>query len=88
MEKVQLTVIIESERLDALKFFMSSKEKITPQKALERALEEMYEKYVPADTREYLDSKRKPAAPVRPRPKRPAKAEPQQQQKPVPEVVP
>jgi hypothetical protein len=73
MEKTELTVSIEPERLDALQFFMLSKAKTTPQKELERALEEMYEKYVPADTREYLDSKRKPA-PARPRPKRPAKA--------------
>jgi hypothetical protein len=36
-------------------------------------LESLYEKYVPAETREYLDSKRKPAS-TRLRPKRSAKA--------------
>jgi hypothetical protein len=60
------------ERLDALRFFMKSKEHTTPQKELQRTLESLYEKYVPVETREYLDSKRKPT-PVRPRPKRPAK---------------
>lgn len=45
--------------------------KRTPEKELQRLLEELYEKYVPADTREYLDSKNKPA--VRPRPRRTAK---------------
>jgi hypothetical protein len=72
-EKLELTVHIEPDRLDALNFFMSSKEHTTPQKELQRMLESLYEKYVPAETREYLDSKRKPA-PARPRPKRPAKA--------------
>ena len=46
--------------------FCPTKEKRTPEKELQRLLEELYEKYVPADTREYLDSKNKPA--VRPRP--------------------
>jgi hypothetical protein len=87
MEKTELTVSIEPERLDALQFFMLSKAKTTPQKELEHALEEMYEKYVPADTREYLDSKRTPA-PARPRPKRPAKPDPQQPEEPASEAAP
>jgi hypothetical protein len=87
MEKTELTVSIEPERLAALQFFMLSKAKTTPQKELDHALEEMYEKYVPADTREYLDSKRKPV-PARPRPKRPAKPEPQQPVGPVSEAAP
>ena len=64
-------VTMEPERLDALRYFLSAKEKRTPEKELQRLLEELYEKYVPADTREYLDSKNKPA--VRPRPRRTAK---------------
>ena len=72
MEKIELTVSIESERLDALQYFLSTKEKSTPQKELERALEELYEKYVPAEMREYLDSKCKPST-TRSRPKRPPK---------------
>ena len=58
MDKIELKVTMEPERLDALRYFLSAKE-------------ELYEKYVPADTREYLDSKNKPA--VRPRPRRTAK---------------
>jgi hypothetical protein len=73
MKKVELTVRIEPERLDALRYFMKSKEHTTPQKELQRTLESLYEKYVPVETREYLDSKRKPT-PVRPRPKRSANA--------------
>lgn len=72
MEKIELKVTMEPERLDALRYFLSAKEKSTPQKELERALEGLYEKYVPAEMREYLDSKCRPS-PARPRPRRPQK---------------
>lgn len=80
MEKVELKLSIEAERLDALTYFMSAKDHMTPQKGLENALKEMYEKYVPADTREYLDSRLKPPVSSKPRPKRPTP-------KPTPEPV-
>ena len=83
MEKTELTVTIEPERLDALRYFLSAKEKSTPQRELQRALEELYEKYVPAEMREYLDSKCREMreyldskcrpSPARPRPRRPQK---------------
>lgn len=57
MNKVELTVTMEPERLDALRYFLSLQEKTTPQKALEKLLEELYETHVPADTRAYLDQK-------------------------------
>ena len=76
MEKVEIKLTIEAERLDALKFFLSAKEHTTPQKELEKMLKELYEKYVPADTREYLDSKLKSSPSPRPRPKRPVKVDP------------
>lgn len=69
MEKTELKVSMEPERLDALRYFLSAREKSTPEKALQRALGELYEKYVPGEMREYLDSKCKPAA-SRPRPRR------------------
>ena len=73
MEKVNITVVIEQERLDALTYFMK-KDNTTAQKELEKALEELYQKHVPADTREYIDSKLHSATPSRPRPKRTAPA--------------
>ena len=42
MEKTELTVTIEPERLDALRYFLSAKEKSTPQRELQRALEELF----------------------------------------------
>ena len=71
MEKINLTVSIEDIRLDALQFFLASKENTTPQEELEKMLVEMYEKYVPAETRQYIDSKLKPAAAPKSRPRRP-----------------
>lgn len=73
MEKIELKVSIEAIRLDALQFYLGAKENTTPQKEMEKMLAEMYEKYVPAETRLYLDSKLKPAASQKPRPKRPAR---------------
>ena len=65
MEKTELTVSMEPERLDALRYFLAAKNKRTPQVELQRALEELYETYVPAETRAYLDAK---CRPNRPRP--------------------
>ena len=61
VEKVELTVSMEPERLDALRYFLAAKNKRTPQKELQRALEELYETYVPAETRAYLDGRPVPA---------------------------
>ena len=72
MEKIELKVTMEPERLDALRYFLSVKEKSTPEKELQRALDQLYEKCVPAEMREYLDSKCKSSA-SRPKPKRSAK---------------
>lgn len=75
MDKIELKVTMEPERLDALRYFLSEQEKSTPEKELQRGLDELYEKYVPADTRAYLDHKCKPLA-ARPRPRRPVKSSP------------
>ena len=69
MEKTELTVSMESERcLEALRYFLAAKNKRTPQKELQRALEELYETYVPAETRAYLDARCRPDSGRRRRP--------------------
>ena len=64
MEKIELKVSMEPERLDALRYFLQKQQKGSPQKELERALEELYETYrkagfatfrVSAETGEGLD---------------------------------
>ena len=42
MEKIELKVSMEPERLDALRYFLQKQQKGSPQKKLERALEELY----------------------------------------------
>ena len=78
MEKTELTVSMEPERLDALRYFLAAKNKRTPQKELQRALEELYEAYVPAETRAYLDARGRPD---RDRRRRPAASKATQMQK-------
>ena len=87
MEMIELKVSIEAGRFDALKYFMSTRENTDPQKALEKTLEEMYEKHVPPDTREYLDSRLKPAPVQKARPKRQPRPTPQPEVKQAPMPV-
>lgn len=72
MEKVNITLAFDQEKLDALEFYLK-KEKTTAQRRLEEALAQLYEQAVPEPVREYLDSRTAPP----PRPKRPPKADPQ-----------
>lgn len=65
MEKTELTVSIEPERLDVLNYFLSQ-ENTTAQKELERMLAELYEKKVPEQMRGYIDSRRRGASGKRP----------------------
>lgn len=65
--EIQLT--FDPEKLEALSYYLA-KTHTTPMKELTAALNELYEKHVPADTREYLERKQPPVRP-RPKPKRP-----------------
>ena len=69
MKKVNITLVFDDDRLDALEFSLR-KEHSSVQEHLEDALNALYEKTVPEPLREYLDSK---AAPT-PKPKRTAKS--------------
>ncbi|NBI65988.1 hypothetical protein D1646_04010 [Pseudoflavonifractor sp. 60] len=68
MEKTEITLSLDSERMDALSFYLA-KENATVQKKMEEALRQLYETAVPEPVREYLDAKTAAAA----RPKRPAR---------------
>ncbi len=56
MNKVNVTVSFGDDKLDALTYFMK-KDNTDPQKALQGELEKLYEKYIPAEMREYLESR-------------------------------
>lgn len=65
--EIQLT--FDPEKLEALSYYLA-KAHTTPMKELTAALNDLYEKHVPADTREYLERKQPPARPW-PKPKKP-----------------
>lgn len=68
MEKVDITLAFDQEKLNALEFYLK-KEKTTAQRRLEESLAQLYEQAVPEPVREYLDSRSAPP----PRPKRPSR---------------
>ena len=74
MQKVNITVAFDDEKLDALEFSLK-KERTTVQSWLEQSLAQLYEQTVPQPLREYLDSR---AAPP-PRPRRPSRPAPKEQ---------
>ena len=74
MEKVDIIIQIEVGRLKALDFFLFDKQKSSLKAELEKAADALYEKYVPEDTRRFIDSQSRPAPTAKNRPKRNAKA--------------
>ena len=54
MKKENITVSMESEKLRATKKYMEKKD-ISLEQELGDALQKLYEKYVPAPVREYID---------------------------------
>lgn len=69
MNKTELTLSIEEEKLEAMAFWLK-KENATVQKKMDEALRALYEQAVPEAVREYLDRK---TVPARDRPRRPAR---------------
>ena len=70
MKKVTITVCIEPEKLDAIEFYAARKD-TSLQAELDEFIGKLYEKYVPAQTREYIES-RTAARSERPRQAAPA----------------
>lgn len=63
MEKTEIKISIDNERLEALTYFLQKKETSSLQKELGKILEELYEKTVPPDVRDYIDGRLKKAVP-------------------------
>lgn len=56
MKKSSIEISFEEEQLSALKQYMAKKE-LSAENELEEALKKMYEKYVPQQVREYIESR-------------------------------
>lgn len=65
MEKHEITLSLDSERMDSLAFYLKE-ENTTVQKKMDEALRQLYEKTVSESVREYLDAKSAPQRPKRP----------------------
>lgn len=63
MEKNEITLSFDSEKMEALVFYLR-KENTNVQHKMDEALRLLYEETVPEPLREYLDAK---SAPIRPR---------------------
>ena len=66
MKQVNLTITFDEEKLSALKRYMGKKE-LDLDREMTDALVKLYEKYVPAPVREYIDENDAPAAPAKPK---------------------
>lgn len=55
MKKATVSIQIEQEKLRALRFYAGKKES-SLENELDEFIEKLYEKYVPAQTREYIES--------------------------------
>ena len=65
MQKVEITLSFEAEKLEALEYHLK-KERTSVKKQLDEALQKLYEDKVPEPLREYIDSKAAPDRPRRP----------------------
>ena len=71
MEKETISLGIEAERREALTFYLQKEKASSLQKELMKMVDELYEKTVPPDVREYLEARAKRAAPAKPKVKAP-----------------
>lgn len=69
MRKMTVSVQVDAEKLRAIQFYTGRKD-TSMEAELKDCVNKIYEKYVPAQTREYIESIAPPARP--PRPRRPA----------------
>lgn len=73
MDKTEISVSIETDHLEALTYFLQKEKTTSPKAELGKALEELYEKTVPAEVRDYIDSRSKKPSAIKPKVKPPAK---------------
>lgn len=72
MKKATITVSFEQEKLKAIQFY-AGKNGTALELELDAFMEKLYKKYVPSQTREYIESMTEPEEAPRPRPNRTAK---------------
>lgn len=66
MKKATITISFEQEKLKAVQFYMS-KSSTSLEAELDEFMARLYKKYVPSQTREYIESREGSEEPARPR---------------------
>lgn len=66
MKKVSVNIMYDSEKLSAIKLYMSQRD-MEIKDELEKSVDALYSKYVPANVREFIDMKSIIAKPSRPK---------------------
>ena len=69
MKKENISIAYDSEKLSAVKLYMEQRD-TNVKSELEKALDALYTKYVPANVREFLDLKSSAQTVSRPKPSR------------------
>lgn len=69
MKKVSVNIMYDSEKFSAIKLYMSQRD-MDIKEELEKSVDALYSKYVPANVREFIDMKtvlNKPPKPKKPK---------------------
>ena len=72
MKKATISVAVEQEKLRAIQFYMG-KSGTSLEAELDDFMARLYKKYVPAQTREYIESRESSEEPARPKSGKPAR---------------
>lgn len=70
MKKTSVSIMYDDEKLNAIKLYMSQRD-LDFKEELEKSVDSLYAKYVPANVREFIDMKglqAKPPKPNKPKP--------------------
>ena len=71
MKKSSISIMYDDEKLSAIKLYMSQRD-LDFKSELEKSVDSLYAKYVPANVREFIDMKSSQAKPPKPKKPKPA----------------
>ena len=66
MKKTNINIMYDEEKLSAIKLYMSQRE-MDLKSELEKSVDALYSKYVPANVREFIDMKSMQTKPIKPK---------------------
>ncbi len=71
MKKTSVSILYDDEKLSAIKLYMSQQD-LDFKSELEKSVDSLYSKYVPANVREFIDMKSSQVKPPKPKKLKPA----------------